>query len=174
MQNSRRWYTIYTKPRQEDRAHFNLSAWGLETFAPKIRERRLQPYSNQPRHIIKPLFVSYIFARFDAGELLHKVWYTRGVQNVVSYGGRPIPVEDETIQLIQFRLDPDGYVRLNDELQTGDEVLIKEGSFRGMHGVFDRNISESDRVSILLSQVMYPVQLIVEKSHVQKVFGNAA
>jgi transcriptional antiterminator RfaH len=174
MQSSPRWYTIYTKPRQEDRANFNLNAWGVETFSPKLRERRLQPYTNQPRSIIKPLFLSYIFARFDAGELLHKVWYTRGVQNVVSYGGRPVPVEDETIQLIQSRVERDGFIHLGDELKAGDEVLIKEGSFRGMHGVFDRNLSESDRISILLTEVMYPVQLIVEKRHVQKVDVHAA
>lgn len=169
MTRSPSWYTIHTQPRRENQAKFNLTAWGLETFAPQIKERRPHPSTRQSQYIVKPLFLGYIFAKFDAGELLHKVRYTRGVHSVVSCAGRPIPVEDETIQFIQSRVEMDGFVHLADDMKPGDKVLIKEGSFRGMHGVFDRALSDSDRVFILLTEVTYQVRLLVGRHHVEKV-----
>jgi len=42
-ENSLRWYVIYTHPKQEERVDKNLRAWQVETFFPKIKERRLSP-----------------------------------------------------------------------------------------------------------------------------------
>ena len=35
-----RWYAIHTKAKQDLRASRNLEAWGVETFAPRIEQRR--------------------------------------------------------------------------------------------------------------------------------------
>ena len=49
------WYAIHTKPRQEERAELNLGTLkNVETFSPKVRERRLDPVSRQPVQLIKP------------------------------------------------------------------------------------------------------------------------
>jgi hypothetical protein len=36
-----RWYAVSTKPRQEKRAESNLHASRVETFAPRVKERRV-------------------------------------------------------------------------------------------------------------------------------------
>ena len=82
-----RWYVVYTLPNYEQRADSNLRAWHLETFAPKIKARRVNPFNGVSIYVTRPLFPRYIFARFNLNALMHKVRFTRGVSNVVSFGG---------------------------------------------------------------------------------------
>jgi transcriptional antiterminator RfaH len=159
------WYAIHTHPKQEERAESNLKAWLVETFSPRYRQRRYNQYTSQPSQLIKPLFPRYIFARFVASELLHKVRFTRGVHSVVSFGKEPIPVDDE---LIQARRSEDGFIRIGEELKAGDHVMIKAGHFKGFTGIFERSMKDADRVMIMLQTVGYQPHVVVEKEHVMK------
>lgn len=158
-----RWYAVYTRPKQEFRAESNLKAWGIETFNPCARERsrRLE----KTRRTVKQLFPRYLFARFPSEEL-HKITFTRGVQTVVSFGNKPAPVDDAVISLIRSRIGEDGFVRLNDELNTGDRVMIVAGPFAQLEGIFDRALNDTERVSLLLSTVALQSRLIIERDYV--------
>ena len=68
---------------------------------------------------------------------------TRGVRDVVRFGGRPVPVEDEVIAFIKSRQQEDGLVRVGELLQKGDEVEIKSGPLQKLVGIFDKEISGS-------------------------------
>jgi transcriptional antiterminator RfaH len=161
-----RWYAIYTKPKQEDRAEFNLRAWQVESFAPKIRKRC---YSlNKPFYVTKPLFPRYIFARFKAGDLLHKVCFTRGIQSVVSFGDIPCPIDDEIISLIRSQQGEDGLVRLEEDLRQGDKIVIKEGPLRNFVGVFERKLKDKERIYILLTMVSYQSHVVIERELVRR------
>jgi transcriptional antiterminator RfaH len=72
------WYLVRTHPRQEDRAEINLKSFGIETLAPRFKERRHNFYTGDVTHHSKPLFPGYIFAKFRLNDLCHKVRYTRG------------------------------------------------------------------------------------------------
>lgn len=160
-----RWYAVYTRPKQEFRAESNLKAWGIETFNPRAKERSRR-LEKTPR-TSKQLFPRYLFARF-ACEELHKITFTRGVQTVVSFGSKPTPVDDAVIFLIKSRIGEDGFVRLNDELSTGDRVRINGGPFASLEGIFDRKLNGSERVSVLLSTVALQGRLIIERDYVVK------
>lgn len=162
-----RWYAIRTRPNQENRAGENLIAWGVETFVPRLRKRCFGEYVARAVYRIEPLFRSYIFARFKAGDMLHKVRFTRGVHSVVSCGGVPTPIDDEIITLIQSRAE-DGFVRLDDDLKHGDKVVISGGQFKGLSGIFDRRASNSERVLLLLRTVAYQACVEVESTLVRK------
>lgn len=162
-----RWYATRTKPNQEVRACENLIAWGVETFAPRLRKRCFGEYVARAVYRSEPLFRSYIFARFNAADMLHKVRFTRGVHGVVSCGGVPTPIDDEIITLIQSRAE-DGFVRLDDDLKHGDKVVISGGQFKGLSGIFDRRASNSERVLLLLRAVTYQACVEVESALVRK------
>lgn len=164
-----RWYIIHTRPKSEDTAHANLSAWGIESFNPRVREPRCNEFNGNPTLRSKPLFPRYIFARFDVESLLHKIAYTRGAQNVVSFGGVPVPVDDLHVELIQSRIGKDGFVRMNDSLKSGDHVAVKAGPFKEFSGVFDRVIKDSDRVRILLTTVKYQASISIERGLIRTV-----
>lgn len=168
-ENLPRWYAVYTRPKQEFRAESNLKAWGIETFNPRTKER-VRSQDKIPR-AVKQLFPRYLFARC-ACEELHKITFTRGVQTVVSFGNKPAPVDDAVISLIRSRLGEEGFVRLNDELTTGDHVMINAGRFAGMEGIFDRALNGSERVSLLLSTVALQGRLIIERDYVVKLNQN--
>ncbi len=169
LDNELRWYVIRTCPKQEDRANANLLAWGLPTFNPKAKERRTNPFTDEPFHVTKPLFPGYIFARFNADALLGKVCYTRGVQTVLSFGARPTPVDDEVIEFLQLNADQDGLIRIGEGFKHGDKVMIRGGAFNSLVGIFAREIKATDRVVILFETIRYQGQVEVERRLVEKV-----
>ncbi len=163
------WYAIHTKPKQEDRAECNLRAWHVETFAPKIRACRTNQYTGKATYVTKPLFPRYIFSRFVAGTLLHKVSFTRGVQGVVCIDGWPSRVDDEIIEMIQSRKDSDGFIRIGEELCHGDKVMISEGPLRNFSGVFEGKLKDEERASILLTTVSYQNRVLIELGALKKI-----
>lgn len=163
------WYVIKTQPKQEVRAECNLRAWDINTFHPKISERCTNPFTGLLSHVIKPLFSRYIFAQFDVNSVYRRVCFTRGVHSVVSFGSGPLSVDAEIIKLIQSRLGEDGLVKLDNELNHGDQVMIDSGPLRHMVGVFQHDIKGTDRVAILLTAISYQGRIIVEKDQVKKI-----
>lgn len=163
------WYVVHTHPKQEDRAGSNLRSLGVETFTPKVKESRYNPYTGTPTYVVKHLFPRYIFVRLEAKNTLHKVRYARGVHEVVSFGNNPIPVDNEIISIIQQRISKDGFVRLGDELKTGDGVMIKDGPLRNFTAVFEREMKEANRVMVLLQAVTYQAHLVIERDLVTKI-----
>lgn len=164
-----RWYALQTHALQEERAAENLNAWGVETFAPKYKERRSNPYTGRPVYFTRSLFPRYMFARFDAGCMLRKVWFTRGVAKVVGFGNGPSPVEDEIIELIKSRVGEDGFVQLNEELKRGDKVVISAGPLVTLEGIFERDLEDGDRVLLLLTAISYQGHVTIERELLKKI-----
>lgn len=164
-----RWYALYTLNRQEERAQANLQAWSVETFAPRIKERRYNFVTGLPTFVGKPMFARYIFARFKAEQSLHKVSFTRGVKQVVNFGGTPIPVADEVIHLLKSQTGQDGYISLGEDLKSGDTVVIENGPLKDFIAVFERETSGTDRVRLLLLAVNYQGHIELDRDLVRKV-----
>jgi transcriptional antiterminator RfaH len=163
------WYAVRTNPGQEDRAHCNLLAWGVETFHPKMRERRRNKITGAQTFVTKPLFPRYTFARFIANKLLHKISYTRGVHSVVSFGYGPTPIDDDIVAVIREQVGEDGFVRVGEKLRPGDWVQLTDGPMKDLTGVFASDADDSDRVRILLTTVSFQGHVTVERELVEKV-----
>jgi transcription elongation factor/antiterminator RfaH len=158
------WYAIHTKINQENRADDNLRAWGVETFTPKIRERRPNPFTGEPGVITKPLFPRYIFAHFNAYKLLHKINFTRGVQSTVSVSGVPSRVDDEIIEYIKSRRGEDGFIRLGEDLRSGDRVIVNAGYLKDFPGIFEKRLKGEKRVSVLLTAINYQCRVVIAQA----------
>ena len=167
--NTLSWYVVHTHPKQEDRAHTNLKALGIETLTPRLRVNKFNEFTDKVTKIVKPLFPSYIFSRFSYDELFHKVRYTRGVHSLVSFNNKPAVVDDEIVELLRLQMESDGCVKTFDDLKTGDEVIIKSGRFQDFCGVFERGMPDSDRVRILLNTVSFQPHIVVDRAFVKKV-----
>jgi transcriptional antiterminator RfaH len=141
----------------------------VETFAPKIQEQRYPSYSSKPVYITKPLFPNYIFVRFDVNTSLHNIRFTRGVNDVVTFGCVPTPVDDEIIALIKSRINEKGLIDIGEHFQEGDEVMIKSGPLKTFSGVFVRGTNDVERVMILLDCVTYQPHIEIERGFLQKV-----
>lgn len=162
------WYVVRTHPKQEDRAEKNLRAWKVETLCPKIKERRFNPFIDDPIYAIKPLFPRYIFVRFRISDLYHKVRYTRGVSSLISFNDYPSAIDGDIIEAIQSRIAKDGFVTVGERFNPGDEVMIRKGPLQGFIGVFEREMTGADRVRILLQTVSYQSHVVVSRDMITK------
>lgn len=163
------WYVVHTHPKQEDRTHTNLMTWGIETITPKLRVNKYNEFTGKVTHLQKPLFPGYIFSRFKYNDVFHRVRFTRGVRNLVSFNNQPALLDDEIIALVRAQIGDDGFVKTLDELKAGDEVVIKDGRFKNFYGVFEREMPDADRVRILLNAVSFQAHVLVDRALVSKV-----
>ena len=167
--NSLCWYVVHTHPKQEERTSSNLGTLQLETLAPRLRVKKYNEFTGQLIRIAKPLFPGYIFARFKFNEVYHRIRFTRGVHSLVLFNGTPAMVDDEIIELIRSRMGDDGFVKTTEELKPGDAIVIKDGRFKNLCGVFERAMPDADRVRILLNTVSFQAHVVVNRALVSKV-----
>jgi transcriptional antiterminator RfaH len=162
------WFALCTNPKQEDRACSNLESWGLECFNPKIKKCQCNPFTGIKTFMTKPLFSRYIFSRFIAKTSLHQISFTRGVHRVVSFNGKPVPIDEDIIALFKSRIDKNGFIHIGEPLEPGDKIRIKSGPWQELVGVVERDLTEGERVLILITSISYQGRLTVDKEMVEK------
>lgn len=162
---SLRWYAVHTKPAKEDVAVGYIARLGLEAFNPQIKKK--QKVWGLERQISRPLFPCYVFAKFSDLHL-HAVKYARGVRQVVRTGGVPTPLDEQIIESIRSRTIMESDCEHSRRLVPGDPVVINCGTFYGLEGVFEKELSDQERVSILLTTIKWQARVLVEKSVVVK------
>lgn len=160
------WFAVHTKPRQEGMAEVSLKREGIETFYPKLKRRRT--IRRVRKWVTGPLFPSYIFARFDAAQSGRFVKYANGVINLVSFGGQPATVDEAIIQAIKTHATGDTVEVQPMALKPGDMVEIQAGPLRGLQGVFERAMSDRDRVVVLLDVLARGARVEVYRDQLEK------
>jgi len=140
------WYALYTKPHKEDHVSSVLESRALETYLPTVRVRK------NGRSQTEPLFSCYLFVRMDPADGIPSVRWIAGLRRIVNFGHQPAVVPDGAISLVRRRLAEmaeAGYPRY-DRFEPGERVRIKAGPLRDLEGIFDRSLSTSDRVRVLV------------------------
>ncbi len=161
------WFVVQTNPKEEERALAHLAEKGLELFFPRIRVVRFRRF--KARQAIRPLFPSYLFARFNYPEEYPQVVWTRGVRRVLGTGGEPTSVPDEVIATIQSQMDPQGLVRVGRRLRPKDRVRIISGPFKDLLGIFERDLDDQGRVEILLGVLGFQARVHLHESLIERV-----
>lgn len=148
---TRQWYTLYTKPRQEPLVCRQLEDRGLEVFFPYLRYER--GYGRGTR--VEPFFPHYLFVHADLmSPAASAVQWLIGVRGLVRIGEQPATVPDSIIDDMRTRLQPyQEKVLAKSEwlFQPGEQVEITEGPFAGYEAIFQHGLSGGHRVQILLN-----------------------
>lgn len=153
------WYTVNTKPQHERVAELSLQKLGVETFYPQLKQRKVIRRRAETR--IGPLFPRYLFARFQLDTHYRAVTYARGVRNIVTFGTVPATVEDEIIEEIRARLH-DGYLTVPaPSFMPGEIIRIQTGPLQGLEAVFVREMSDHERVVLLLRTLTYQARVVL-------------
>lgn len=141
------WFVIWTESRAEKKVEARLAALGLSPWLPTVRERRR--WSDRWREVICPLFPGYLFARANSVEW-HKVLRTPGVLTVVKQGERPALLADAFVSGLRDAIETRGIAPepVTDvvDYQPGDEVIVQEGSLKGVRGVVRERRSQRQLV----------------------------
>ena len=141
------WYLVRTKPHKERWVSDQLAGYASEVFLPLLRTRRRHKLA------VSPLFPCYLFARFDLRRNYFTVKYTPGVHGLVSAGSEPLAVPVSIIEELRQR-GSDGVVELPQKaFGPGERVKVVAGPFRGFDAIFQRYLSSSERVAILLEAI---------------------
>jgi len=148
-----RWYLIQTKPRQESRAQEHLQRQSFECYRPVKHGEKKRGARGASE---EELFPGYLFIRMDQTQ---DNWYpirsTRGVARIVTFGGMPIPVQDELIDQIRERLlaPPPKVI-----FQQGEAVRITADGFNDIEAIF--LAADGDERAVILLTLLHRDQKI--------------
>jgi transcriptional antiterminator RfaH len=158
------WYAVNVKHHQEAQAEISLQRLGVETFYPLLRRSRI--IRRKPQITTGPLFPGYLFAKFSYQAHYRAVSYAHGVARIVEFGVVPAIVDEGIIRAIEDRVE-DGYVTIPAHtFKRGEPVRITEGHLQGLQAVFERNMSDQERVVLLVQALSYQARVIVNSQHV--------
>ena len=161
------WYAIHTKPRQEGIAQTSLLRESIETFYPKLKRKRT--IRRVRKWVTSPLFPCYIFAKFDAAKASRLVKYANNITNIVSFGGQPAVVDEMLLAAIKEHAEENVVTILPAKFKPGEAVEIQAGPLRGLQGVFEREMSDSERVIVLLDALAKGARVQVPRELLEKV-----
>jgi transcription antitermination factor NusG len=117
-----------------------------------VRVARVNPRARP----VSPLFPGYLFVQADLDRVGQAaINWVPGVLSLVSFGGIPAAVPDRVIEHIRQRLaeieDRLGQERsVTAPFRRGDRVRITAGPLRELDAVFDRPLTSSGRVRVLI------------------------
>lgn len=145
----RRWYLVYSKPRQEEVASRNLRRQEFETYLPRVRTMRRRGGKRSPS--VEALFPRYLFVMLDpVQDNWAPIRSTIGVTSLVRFGAEPAEVPESLVSFLKEREDESGLqvVELG-RLSPGQSVRVEEGPLAGYEGIFLARTGR-DRVVVLL------------------------
>ena len=142
------WYLIYTKPGQETVARQQLEQQGYSTYLPMILNAKRR--NGRRRYVKEPFFPRYLFIYLDqTTDNWSPIRSTLGVSNLVRFGMLPSAIDEDIIETIRARENPEGLHQVDEEIKEGDNVRVLDGPMMGLEGVFVAKNGEQ-RVMLLL------------------------
>jgi transcriptional antiterminator NusG len=131
------WYALHTKSRAESVVHEGLCKKSVEVFLPKITVPSKR--KDRKKLIRVPLFPGYIFVKSDLSPIHHlEIVKTAGAVKLLGSHQGPISVPDETIDSLKIMVASEGPVATGYQFSRGDRVMVVNGPFAGVVGVFER------------------------------------
>jgi len=165
-----KWYAVRCKPRQEFIARQEFEQQGFEVYLPL--ERKLVRHARKMERVPRPFFPGYLFLHLDESECRWTAIHsTRGAMCAVHFGALYPPVPDVVMDILHGLEDEDGYICVGEDpvspFRSGERVVVREGEFSGVEGVFVCRDGE-ERAHVLLEllqrQVRAEMPLAVLKS----------
>lgn len=159
MIQTRNWYLVQCKPRQDERAEDNLSRQGYECARPTCRRERI--VRGQRQTSIESLFPGYLFIQMSNEASWAPLRSTRGIARVVAFGGQPLRVADDLIYQLQQRSESEVKKIFN----VGDNVRILDSGLSEIDAVFMAMEGE-ERVILLINMLNRQRQISVPLANI--------
>ena len=160
------WYVLHTKSRFENVVNESLTSKAVLAFLPKITVPSKR--KDRKKMIQVPLFPGYVFVKSDLHPNHHlEIVKTAGAVKLVGNNSGPISVPDEAIESIKIMVASRQPVMTGYPLTRGDRVMVVEGPFVGVVGVFDR-YGGHDRIVVHIEALGQFAAVEVDVAHVEK------
>ena len=127
-----KWYPVYTQARAEKKAYEALTKKGIETYLPL--QRQLKQWSDRKKWVEEPLIKSYLFVHINEQQQT-EVLMTRGIARFIYFSNRVAFMADRQIdELKLLTASPYDLEVTEENLQPGEQVMIKAGPLKGLKG----------------------------------------
>jgi transcriptional antiterminator RfaH len=128
--NSYKWYPIYTRSRAEKKTKEELNRKGIETYLPLIKTEK--QWSDRKKITEEPLLKSYLFVYISAKEYA-EVLMTYGVTRFIYFSGQITSIPPKQLDDLKLLLANNADLELVEhEISLGEKILIKAGPFKGI------------------------------------------
>lgn len=147
-----KWYAVQAKSHSEARVHRHLMQRVIPAFLPLIETVRRWRSRRIAR--LEPLFAGYLFVQLERIDVNPSQWdlvrWTPGVKSILAPDGTPMSVPDDVVDAIKARVERFGFVRPGLGFGPSARVFIRRGPLAGLEAVFERQLSRSGRVQVLM------------------------
>ena len=130
--NERKWFALYTKPRQEFKAAINLEAKSIEYYMPTVTVKK--QWKDRKKKIIEPIMRGYIFIHADEKERLISM-QSSSIVRTVCFQGKPAVIPEWEIENLRKFLSETHDFIVSKKIEVGAKVKITEGPFSNVIGV---------------------------------------
>ena len=157
----KKWYALYTKPRWEKKVHHYLIEKSIECYCPlnKVRKK----WSDRMKTVEEPLFKSYVFVRVTENEQA-KVRMTQGVMNFVYWQGKPAVIKDREIEVIRkFLNEYENVIAEPIPLKPDSRVTIQQGIFMDKPAKVLKVLG--NKVQVIIESIGYSLVAYVDKAN---------
>ena len=161
------WYVLHTKSRFENVVNEGLQKKTIEVFLPKITvpSRR----KDRKKMIRVPLFPGYVFVNSNLHPNHHlDILKTVGAVKLIGDKSGPISVPDETIESLRIMVATEGDITTGYSFSQGDRVLVVNGPFAGVIGIFD-HFKGMDRIVVFIEALGQFASVEVDVADVEPV-----
>lgn len=143
------WYCVRTKPKNEKLSSQLLrTEVGIDVFCPFLRFERAR--STGRMWVTEAMFPTYVFARFPYAERNRQIRAVTGITGIVAFGQAPAIIPDTIIEDLRSGVQDQETIKIEPQIETGAEVNVIEGPFRGLRAVVSRVMPARDRIALLL------------------------
>jgi transcription antitermination factor NusG len=158
----KKWYAVYTKPRWEKKVHALFDQKGLESYCPLNKVRR--KWSDRIKIVEEPLFKSYVFVRITEDEKT-KVRMINGVVNFVYWQGKPAIIKEKEINIIKKFLNEYENVSVEPVILKSDmKIKIQQGVFMDNEATVTKVLS--NKVQVRIESIGYTLVAVIDKSNI--------
>jgi len=162
LNQAKKWYAVYTKPRWEKKIYKVFDEKGIEGYCPlnKVRKK----WSDRVKVVEEPLFKSYVFVRITEEEM-PKVRMTNGVVNFVYWQGKPAVIREKEIEIIRkFLYEYQNVVAIPIPLKSDMKIKIRQGLFMDNQATIKKVYS--NKVQVVIESIGYSLVAVIDKSNI--------
>lgn len=165
MNNTKKWYAVYTKPRWEKKVYALLQEKQIMAYCPlnKVRKK----WSDRYKIVHEPLFKSYVFVQVEENEITN-VRMVSGVVNFVYWNGKPAVIKEEEINTIRRFLNEYGHVEVEHmQFKPNQRVKIMSGVLMDEEGIVVR--SDKNKVQVILQSLGFKLTARLSSNEIRPV-----
>ena len=154
MNENKKWFAVYTRPRWEKKVAETLTRSKIENYCPI--NKVVRQWSDRKKVVNEPLFTSYVFVRISEKESL-SLKKTDGVINLVYWLGKPAVIQDAEIDTIKRFLNVHSNVRIEKTpIRINDMIRVLNGPLMEQQGQVLSVKSKTLKISLpSLGYLMY-------------------